>query len=81
MAHVDERIDNLEFTVIQTRQDTARLQLLALIQNTPEDHENIIKVAKVYFKDLNGDWYMTALFQGWADTQGVNVSNLLKGVE
>lgn len=80
MAHMDERVEQLEATVAQTRQDTVRLQLLFLMQNTPDDVENIVKIAKVYFKDLGGDWYMTAVFQGWADAQGVNVSNLLKGV-
>ena len=78
---IDERVAGIEKTIATLELDTTRIQLLTLIQNTPEDHESIINVAWKYFQQLDGDWYMTTLFLKWANEQGVDVSNLLKGVK
>ena len=36
-----------------------------------------LKVAQYYFRDLNGDWYMTSLFTKWADERGIDVSDIV----
>lgn len=81
MDTVDERVSAVEHTVEEIHRDTVRTQLLLLIHNTPEDHESIINVAWQYFRGLDGDWYMTTIFQDWANSQELDVSNLLKGVK
>ena len=58
--------------------DTTRNQLLTLMKNYPDNEEEIMKVAKYYFKDLNGDWYMTSLFIEWGEEKGIDVTEIVK---
>ena len=55
---IPEKLETLE-------KDTIRTQLLFLIQLTPEEIQEILTVAKHYFGVLNGDWYMTSIFNKW----------------
>ena len=74
-AHLDNRIDTIEATVNDIRQDTVRLQLDNLINNDSNNIESILSVAKVYFIDMNGDWYMTEKFKVWGKEHGVDLSD------
>lgn len=63
----------------ESRQDTVRLQLLNLIQHTPYRESEILTVAKKYFDDLNGNWYMESIFTEWAEEQNVPLPSWFKG--
>ena len=52
--------------------DTARLQLLNLIQHSPKNVDTILYQAKHYFKDLNGNTYMVSVFCDWAKSQNID---------
>lgn len=52
--------------------DTCRLQLLNLIQHSPNNKDTILYQAKHYFKDLNGNSYMKSLVCDWAKTQEID---------
>lgn len=73
--HLDNRIDTLESTVNDIRQDTVRLQLDNLINGDSSNIESILTVAKVYFIDMNGDWYMTEKFKRWGREHDVDLSD------
>lgn len=73
--HIDNRIDTLEATVNNIRQDTVRLQLGNLIDSDSDNIESILTVAKVYFIDMNGDWYMTEKFKRWGREHDVDLSD------
>lgn len=73
--HLDNRIDTLESTVNDIRQDTVRLQLDNLINGDSNNIESILTVAKVYFIDMNGDWYMTEKFKKWGREHDVDLSD------
>lgn len=73
--HLDERIASVENTLNDIRQDTTRLQLDNLINNDSDNIESILKVAKVYFIDMNGDWYMTEKFKKWGKDHDVDLSD------
>lgn len=73
--HLDERIASVENTLNDIRQDTTRLQLDNLINNDSDNIESILKVAKVYFMDMNGDWYMTEKFKKWGKDHDVDLSD------
>lgn len=45
--------------------DIVRTQLLVLLSDYPENVSEIMKVSEHYFSDLEGDWYMTSLFNTW----------------
>ena len=47
-----------------------RLQLLNLIQHDGSQHETMM-VAERYFKELDGDWYMTPIFCKWLTAHGL----------
>lgn len=55
-----------------------RLQLLNLIQHEGSQHELMI-VAEKYFKDLEGDWYMTPIFCRWLEAHDYEKPNWFKG--
>lgn len=67
---VSEKIDSIEL-------NSTRNQLLTLISNYPDNEDEILKVAKYYFKDLKGDWYMTTLFTKWAEGRGLDVDTIV----
>lgn len=73
--HLDGRIDSLETTVNDIREDTVRLQLDNLINGDSDNIESILTVAKVYFIDMNGDWYMTEKFKKWGREHDVDLSD------
>lgn len=73
--HLDSKFETLEQTVNDIRQDTVRLQLDNLINNDSDNIESILNVAKVYFIDMKGDWYMTEKFKKWGKEHDVDLSD------
>lgn len=71
------KIDDLTEQVSLIQRDTARTQLLTLINTSPNNEEEIIKVAQYYFNVLDGDWYMTSIFTKWADSRGYTMDELI----
>lgn len=61
-----KKMDRLE-------KDGLRLQLLVLILMIPDETQEIMTVAKHYFGDLKGDWYMTSLFNKWAKKHNIEI--------
>lgn len=55
-----------------------RLELMALMNNNPHNIVEIEKVARHYFHDLGGDWYMSELYSNWAKTYGGNPEIVVK---
>lgn len=51
--------------------DCNRTQLLLLISDYPQCHEEILKVANEYFVKLKGNWYMDSLFNTWLKSQNM----------
>lgn len=76
-ADTNEKLDSISNQVTELKLDTTRHQLLTLINNYPDNKEEIMKVAKYYFKDLGGDWYMTELFIEWGEENGVDVTSIV----
>ena len=68
---VSEQINDIEL-------DSTRTQLLTLISDYPNNEEEIMRVAKYYFQDLDGDWYMTSLFTKWAESKGLDPDTIVK---
>lgn len=72
---IDARISSVESVVNDIRQDTVRMQLDNLINNDSSNIESILTVAKVYFIDMKGDWYMTEKFKKWGREHDVDLSD------
>lgn len=56
---------NIEGEFKKLERDVLWTQLLVLIILKPEGEQEILTLAERYFKDLNGDWYMTSIFNKW----------------
>ena len=77
-ASTNAKLDSISDQVTELKLDTTRNQLLILMKNYPDNEEEIMKVAKYYFRDLNGDWYMTSLFIEWGEERCIDVTEIVK---
>lgn len=77
-ASTNEKLDTISSQMQDLKLDTTRNQLLTLMKNYPDNEEEIMKVARYYFDDLNGDWYMTGLFIKWGNEKGIDVTDIVK---
>lgn len=73
----NERLDSISKKLETIELDTTRTQLLTLMSNYPDNESEILKVAYHYFKDLDGDWYMSELFAEWAEERNIDVSHIM----
>lgn len=76
-ASTNAKLDAISAQVTELKLDTTRNQLLTLMKSYPDNEEEIMKVAKYYFKDLDGDWYMTSLFIKWGEEKDIDISEIV----
>lgn len=55
-----------------------RLELMNLIELDPHNVVEIEKVAKHYFSDLRGDWYLTSVYSKWAKQYGGDMTYVIE---
>ena len=76
-SHLDTKIESITSKIEQldVKSDAAdkklelsntRLELTTLITHSPDNIIEIEKVARYYFIDLGGDWYMSQIYSDWA---------------
>lgn len=75
-SRVNERLDKIETQLNEVIVDSTRTQLLMLMTEYPDDKHRILTVAKKYFSDLSGDWYVSGLFARWATQHDVDISGI-----
>lgn len=73
----NERLDSMTGQLDQLQVDATRTQLITLMSNYPDNKSEILKVADKYFNEYNGDWYVTGLFEEWAEEHGLDAKTLL----
>lgn len=66
--HEDENLKN-RLEILE--KDGLRTQLLLLILLNSGEQAEILRVAEHYFKDLQGNWYMTSIFNKWLESEAV----------
>lgn len=74
---INHRMDIIEKKLSSIELDTTRMQLLELMSDDPDNVSEIMKVAKHYFRDLHGDWYMSGIFRKWAEQHNINTSDII----
>ena len=77
-AATNEKLDAMSSQMSGLELDSARTQLLLLMNHYPENDNEIMKVAEYYFQELDGDWYMTELFSEWAENRGIDIDEIVK---
>ena len=63
----------------KNEKDNVRTQLLLLIADYPDDVSEMLSCAEHYFKDLNGNWYLTSIFAKYLETRGIASPDWLLG--
>lgn len=58
---------NVKGKLAVLEKDGLRTQLLLLILLRPDEHTEILRIAEHYFKVLQGNWYMTSIFNKWLE--------------
>lgn len=56
---------NIKSKLTVLEKDVLRTQLLLLILLKPEEQQEILTIAEHYFGELQGNWYMTSIFNKW----------------
>ena len=77
-SEVQKLSDKVDAQDRQTDLQLTRLELMTLIDNNPHNVVEIEKVAKHYFQDLKGDWYMSEMYSKWAKQYGGNAEIMVK---
>lgn len=72
------RLDGMSGQLDQLQVESTRTQLITLMSSYPDNKSEILKVANKYFNEYNGDWYVTELFEQWAEEHDVDAKTLLK---
>lgn len=83
--HLDAKISSISASIqeLDAKSDAAdrklelsntRLELTTLIAHNPENVLEIERVARYYFLDLGGDWYMSKIYSDWAKKFGGDLS-------
>lgn len=75
---LDERFDKITSRFDKQEKDIVRLQLMVLMSDYPEKKDEIMEVAKHYFYDLKGNWYMTPIYKEWLKKEDIEQPNWLK---
>lgn len=80
-SHLDPKLENLASQIEELRAGSekadktlelsnTRLELTTLIAHNPDNVLEIEKVARYYFIELGGDWYMSQIYSTWAREYG-----------
>lgn len=75
---LDERFKALDKRFDKQEKDVVRLQLMVLMSDFPEKKDEIMEVAKHYFYDLKGNWYMTSIYNEWLKKEKIEQPSWLK---
>lgn len=62
---ITRKDNSFKKAVSRLERDVLRTQLLVMVVLKPKETQEILTLAEHYFKDLNGDWYMTSIFNKW----------------
>lgn len=60
-----KRLERIESTQKKQELSELRTEMSIHLLHHPRDVQTIMKLAEHYFKDLNGDFYMTSKFYEW----------------
>lgn len=79
LASIIKDIKEIKETRIEEKKDLLRMQLLSLIHICPDNTLEIMLVAERYFKELQGDWYMSSIFKQYLTEKKLATPLWVKG--
>lgn len=71
LASIETKVDSMDKKLGVMEKDEIRTQLLLLLSDYPDNQENIMTLAQYYFATLEGNWYLTSLFNHWLEERDI----------
>lgn len=68
---INNRREKLDKRFSLFEKDILRTQMLLMLKDFPEEKQEILKLAQHYFGDLQGNWYLTTMFNQWLEDNGI----------
>lgn len=62
---ISRKDNKLAKDILSMKRSQCRTEMLVMMNHYSEETMEIMRIAKVYFCDLEGDFYMTSLFAKW----------------
>ena len=72
--HIQDQMSDVKEDVAEIKLSSTRNELLLMIEHNPNNVIEIERLAKAYFVDMKGDFYMTGLYSDWAKKHGGDTS-------
>lgn len=73
-SHIQGQMSDVKKDVAEIKLSSTRNELILMIEHNPKNVIEIERLAKVYFVDMKGDFYMTGLYSDWAREHGGDTS-------
>lgn len=73
LTRIENQQQEMNESLATNNLQTARLDLNQAICHTPHEHKAIMDLAWNYFVVLQGDAWMSGVFQKWAKDEGVDI--------
>lgn len=71
IKEIKEEIRKIDERSKKAERDNVRLQLLTMISDYPDEEQEIMAIAKHYFEELHGNWYMTEIFGNYVKSRNL----------
>lgn len=72
LSKVEKTLNDITEQLKVAERDNLRTQLLILISDYPDEKQEIMMLAEHYFgPPINGDWYMSSVFNLWITKMGI----------
>lgn len=78
-AFIKNELKEIREKQAKGEKDELRTQLLLMLADYPEETVEIMKIAEHYFSDLDGNWYLTSLFNKWLIARNIAKPEWFKG--
>lgn len=77
-AEIKKELEYIRSEIKESQRDRKRQQLLTMMYHNPSNIDTICEIARVYFKELDGNWYMDSEFIKWAGEQNIPLPSWFK---
>lgn len=68
---IKDTLEELKDQAYKSERDNVRTQLLVLMADYPDNISELMECAEHYFKDMDGDWYLTPIFAKFLESREV----------
>ena len=71
----NNKVDELEKKIDSLARSSCRTEMLVMMNHYSDEVMEIMRLSRIYFDELHGDFYMTSLFAKWLDEHNLECPN------